>query len=174
MKKAQINLGESVAVIFVFFLLIVAGFIFYSKIEKVNISQIREELQDLSSIEVLQIISFLPELQCSRDNVPTYNCFDILKIKATTEVIADNRIHYFDIFRNSKIGIKQIYPEVDSDIYPPDEDGFSWIVYQSEPDEWTRKITTQVPISLYYATGEPLEDIDPYFAFGVMVIDIFV
>ena len=134
MRRSQINLAESVAVVFVFFLLVVAGFIFYSKIEKRDIIKEREEFQELGTIEISQLVSFLPEIQCSRDNVPTYNCFDIL-----------------------------IYPEGNS----------SWNIYENVGN-WTRKLSTQVPVSLFNATGDPLQNIDPYFAFGVMTIDVFV
>ena len=163
MRRSQISLAESVAVVFVFFLLVVAGFIFYSKIEKRDIIKEREEFQELGTIEISQLISFLPEIQCSRDNVPTYNCFDILKLKGLISSAKRNRLHYYDIFRNSNITIKQIYPEGDS----------SWNIYENVRN-WTRKLSTQVPVSLFNATGDPLQNIDPYFAFGVMTIDVFV
>lgn len=165
-RKSQIRMGESIAVMFVFFLLLVAGFIFYSKIERRNIIIEKEEADELKAIEIAQIVSFLPETQCIKENVQVYNCLDILKLEALKGVIEENRLYYYDLLQNSNITVKQIYPDSTS----------SWIIYNNSRN-WTKKISTQIPVSLFNATGDPTAGdtgIDPYYAFGVMYVDVFI
>ena len=71
MKKSQIQIGETIAVLFVFFLLVVIGFIFYVGVIKDSIVSEKDELSQLKSIEIAQKVLYLPELQCSEGVVST-------------------------------------------------------------------------------------------------------
>ena len=163
MRKAQIRMGESIAIMFIFFLLIIAGFVFYSKIEKRNIEIDNDESADLRAIETAQIVSFLPEIQCIQENVQVYNCFDILKVMAMKDVTENNKMYYYDLLQYSNITIEQIYPNSIS----------SWNIYNNTKKNWRKKISTQIPVALFNATGNGL-DIKPYYAFGVMYVDVFI
>jgi len=163
MKRAQIRMGESIAVMFIFFLLIIAGFIFYSKIEKRNIGLEKDESADLRAIETAQVVSFLPEIQCIQENVQVYNCFDILKIIGMKGVTENNKLYYYDLLQYSNITIEQVYPNSVS----------SWNIYSNVREDWKKKISTQIPVALFNATGNGL-DIKPYYAFGVMYVDVFI
>ena len=138
-KKSQIQIGETVAVLFVFFLLIIIGFIFYVSVIKGNIETEKDELSQLKSIEVAQRVLSLPELQCSEDVVKEReNCFDTLKLKAAKEILPDNEIYYFDIFEFGKIDVKEIYPGDDF-----------WDLYSKPSDEYKNNFSTNIPVSLY-------------------------
>ena len=75
-KKAQIRIGESIAILFIFLIFIAIGFGFYGKLQKASFSSQRDESVVLQAIGVVQIATFLPELQCSSKNVVVDNCLD--------------------------------------------------------------------------------------------------
>ena len=142
-KKSQIRMAETVAILFVFFLMIGFGFIFYARVQKTSLDDASLKNQELSSIEVTQRVSFLPELQCSSRNVIIDNCIDLLKLNALIGMLDSNpglqEEMYFDLFKFSNITIVQIYPEVKT-----------WILYENLKEG--SYVYTPVPISLYNAT----------------------
>jgi len=156
-KKAQIQMMETIAVLLIFFILIVLGIIFYGRVMKGNLEQEKEEQLQLQAIKVAQRASFLPELQCSQDNIVSENCIDLLKLNAAAIVMDKqaNEIFYYDRFLFSKITVNEIYP-----------DARQWTLYDRPLSDFTSKIITNVPISLY----EPVED---SYKFGVMNIEYY-
>lgn len=153
-KKSQIQIGETVAVLFVFFLLVVIGFIFYVSVIKGNIVSEKDELSQLKSIEIAQKVLYLPELQCSEGVVKEKeNCIDILKLGAAQEIIRQNEIYYFDVFEFGKIDVKEIYPEINE-----------WSVYSKITDDFRSNFSTNIPISLYDPTIKK-------YSFGVLSIE---
>ena len=97
-KKSQIQIGETIAVLFVFFILIIIGFIFYVKVIKSNIQSESEELSQLKSVGIAQRIMFLPELQCSEDNIIIDNSIDMLKLESAQNIMKENELYYYDLF----------------------------------------------------------------------------
>jgi len=75
-------MSETIAVLIVFFFLLVFGMGFYTRVQKVNIERDLEKNADLRAIAIAQKASFLPELQCTFGNIQKDNCFDELKINA--------------------------------------------------------------------------------------------
>src|SRR3989344_3891173 len=138
-KKSQIQIGETVAVLFVFFLLVIIGFIFYASVIKSNIVSEKEELSQLNSIEIAQKVLNLPEFQCSEGIVKEKeNCIDVLKLGAAQEIIQQNEVYYFDIFEFGKISVMEIYPDVGE-----------WDVYSKMTDDFRSNFSTNIPVSLY-------------------------
>lgn len=140
-KKAQIQIGETIAVLFVFFILIAVGFMFYIKIIKGNLESEKEELSELRSIGIAQKVMFLPELQCSEDNVVTDNCIDLLKLEYAKNVMRDNAVYYYDLLEFSEVNVSQLYP------YDSSMQNIN--VYSRQTGDFKNKFVTNVPISLY-------------------------
>ena len=138
MKRAQIQIGETIAVLFVFFILIIIGFMFYVKIIKSNIELETEELSQLRSVGISQKIMFLPEVQCSEDNIIIDNCIDILKLDSAQSIMKKNEIYYYDLLEFSDVSISQIYPNE-----------AKWNLYSRKIEDFNSKFVTNVPISLY-------------------------
>ncbi|MBI2541141.1 hypothetical protein HYV80_00325 [Candidatus Woesearchaeota archaeon] len=155
MKKAQIQMGETIAVLFVFFILVTVGFIFYVKVIKGNIELESEELSQLKSVAIAQRAMFLPELQCSEDNIAIDNCIDILKLDSAQALMRENEVYYYDLLEFSDISISQIYPSE-----------AKWNVYSRKTDEFKSKFVTNAPISLY-------DPITRKHGFGVLTIETF-
>lgn len=154
-KLGQIQMMETIVVLFIFFILVVMGFVFYAKILKGNLEQQKEESIQLNAIEVAQRASSLPELQCSEDNIVSDNCIDRLKLEAASEIMQQNDVYYYDRLLFSKITVNEIYP-----------DSNEWILYTRPLDEFSNKITTNIPISLF----NPIENKN---AFGIMTVELF-
>jgi len=152
-KKSQIQIGETIAVLFVFFILIVIGFLFYTRIIKSNIESEQAEISQLRSIGISQIVMFLPELQCSEGNVVIDNCIDTLKLDAAKNRMRQNDVYYYDLLEFGEVNISEIYPDSSN----------QWNIY-SRKTNFTSKFVTNVPISLYYP-------IDKKYGFGILTIE---
>lgn len=155
-KKAQIQMAETIAVLFVFFILVVIGFIFYVKVIKGNIELEKEELSQLKSIGIAQRVMYLPEVQCSEDNIIIDNCIDVLKLDSAQKLMAENEIYYYDLLEFSDISIAQIYPG-----------SAKWNIYSRKTSDFKSKFSTNVPISLYNPNTRK-------HGFGVLTIETFV
>lgn len=154
-NKSQIQIGETIAVLFVFFILVGISFIFYAKVIKSNLETDREELSQMRSIGIAQGVMFLPELQCSEDNVIRENCIDLLKLQSAKEVMSSNIIHYYDLLDFTEINITQIYPEKTK-----------WELYSRRIQDYNNRYLTNVPVSLY-------DPIAKTYSFGILSIETF-
>ena len=138
MKRAQIQIGETIAVLFVFFILIIMGFMFYVRVIKGNIDIEKEELSQLRSVGISQRIMFLPEIQCSEDNIIIDNCIDTLKLEYAQSIMRENEIYYYDLLEFSDVNVAQVYP-----------DEAKWNIYSRKTEDFSSKFVTNVPVSLY-------------------------
>ncbi len=138
-KHAQIQMMETVAILIIFFVLVVIGFMFYMKTSSYGQAQKTAKNQELESIRVSQTISFLPELQCASKNIVKDNCFDKYKLNAFTNLPNKYQI-YYPFFYYSDITVKEIYPG-----------NQTWNIYNKTRNE-TFYITS-IPILLYNATS---------------------
>jgi len=158
-KKAQIKMFETIAVLLIFFVLIGFGLIFYSRIQSQGFQAKLDENFELKAIQTAQLVSFLPELQCSSDGIITDDCFDTLKVEALSEIIRNDQKlrteYYFDTFGYSDISIKQIYPP-----------GSIWTIYENSVDNYKAKSSVKIPISLYDAKKRE-------YGFGILNIDVY-
>lgn len=152
-KKSQIQMGETIAVLFVFFILVIIGFIFYVKVIKSNAEVQSEESSQLNSVDISQKVMFLPELQCSEGNRIADNCIDILKINSAQNVIRDNALYYYDLLEFGNISVSQIYPSE-----------AQWTIYSRKNPEYQNRFVTNVPISL-------LDPVTRKQGFGVLTIE---
>ncbi|MBL7055544.1 hypothetical protein ISS07_01385 [Candidatus Woesearchaeota archaeon] len=157
MKKAQIQMMETIAVLFIFFILVVLGIVFYGNVIKGNVEAQKEESIQLNAIEVAQRVSSLPELQCSEDNIVRDNCIDLLKLIAAANVInlPENEIYYYDRLLFSKVSINELYPS-----------DREWVLYDRVLEDFSNKILTFIPISLL----DPIENKN---SFGMMTVELY-
>lgn len=159
-KKAQIEMGESIAIIFIFLIFIGFGLIFYMNITKSTSTAKKEETSQLEVVELIQKASFLPELQCSGNSIVTQNCMDIFKLEAGKDIINANQIYYFDVFGYSIISVEEIYPV-----------SRNWTVYNNSLDDelmqnTAEKKLTYKPILLY-------DPVDKLYHFGMLSIGVY-
>ena len=160
-RKAQIRMFETIAVLLIFFFLLAIGLVFYARLRKSSLSEKHDESFELEAIETAQLISFLPELQCSNNNIVVDDCFDTLKLDAFAEMVAgDEELkneYYYSIMGYSIITIEEIYPDPGSE---------RWEIYKKEPASTKTKLSFQIPVLLY----DPLER---SYSFGVMNLEVY-
>lgn len=102
---------ETVAVLFIFFVLILFGIIFYYKYAEGAIAQEKQELIGKRAIATSLKVLFAPELICSNGGAEVEdNCIDMGKLPDAIRVIEENPVYYFNIFSYATISIEQIYP----------------------------------------------------------------
>jgi len=160
--KAQIKMFETMAVLIIFFFLLVSGAAFYFQIQKSSLQRDIAEQEQLRSFQIVQKASFLPELDCSFVSIQKDNCFDKLKVielsSELEESASDNFLeYYFNVFGFSDVRIKQVYPVNDS---------FSFTLYKNIPSEYRSIIKTQSPVLLFDA-------IDNSYDFGIIEVDVY-
>jgi hypothetical protein len=160
LKKAQIHMMETIAVLFIFFIIVFIGIIFITKWAWQDMEVTRGEYEDLEKTKIDQKASSLPELDCSENEDQSYNCIDLLKLTPASKVISDNPEDYFDIFGFTNITVEKIYPE------PVMGEKYVWNVYYNEPDNVHNIKTTKFPILIY-------DQKNSLYYFGVMTVRVF-
>lgn len=169
LKSGQIQMIETIGVLFVFFLLLGFGLIFYGGYRQDQIKKLSSEKDELELITAAQIISTMPELKCSEENSITENCYDLVAVEALSNLMNDvngfmspnnpySRIYYVTTFKSANITIG-IYDERNNSMNKHN------IYYNREPGKFNRR-TNYVPITLKDSrTGE--------FYFGILYLTIF-
>ena len=152
---------ETIAILIIFFILVMFGIIFFSQIQRSTFGQRSTTAAGERAISTALRATFLPELVCTKgDNVEIRDCIDVTKLKAAAAVIKEHEDYYFDIFQYATVRVEQYYPvETTYLLYSRTRDG-------NPPNELTTKATTPVPVSL----------LDPFTGehyFGVLFIEVY-
>jgi len=118
--KAQIQLGENVAVVAIVIIILVIGITFWSRLQQSDTSGITRDQEARSIIEIGKSLSELPELKCYQtESDSDVNCFDYYKLLSMNQTIHDNANaskYYLDYFGNSKVTFQLLYPWPETNI----------------------------------------------------------
>jgi hypothetical protein len=147
-KRGQIQTLESVAVLFVFFILLGLSMIFYMSYAKSKESGRLAEINREQSMLIAQQVINLPELKSSRRAVRGVNTIDMIKFEALQKTLAENfdlqKGIYQERFGSAWIALKEIYPEQNE-----------WILYNNYDPNAKFSNTFYVPISLFNSLDIP-------------------
>ena len=149
---------ETIAVLVVFFFLIVFGLAFYGMMSAKSFEREGERLLQLEAVNLAQKVSFLSELDCSQTAIQKENCFDKYKIEAFSSLLnssLDAQEYYFYTFGFSSIKLRQIFPE-----------SKDYVIYDRPKQRWTSQLMTPIPIVIY---DEPAGRLGKY-SFGVLEV----
>ena len=160
-RKGQIRMTETIAVLFIFFVLILFGMIFYVKFQTAAAKQRQEEALANKAMDIALQALYLPELQCTNGPYEREdNCFDILKFNGSKQVFLQERDkYYFDLFSYSRVVVEQIHPT-----------NVSWVLYDKPKANFTLKERTYFVIALRNQTR--VTDVSPY-GFGYLMVEVF-
>lgn len=149
---------ETIAVLAVFFILIILFFAFYYNTAVVDVDEEKDRLRQLAAVRIVREASSLSEMQCSERGIVKDNCIDLLKVGASSKIMQkdENKEYYFDKFAFSKIAIKQIYPEMKEIA----------VLYDNSLQDYSYKDESNIPTSLF----DPIEN---KYSFGVIALEIF-
>lgn len=164
--KAQIQLGESIFVVFIVIILIVFGIVFYSQIQREDIQDEDSNFADLETVTITQYATSLTELKCSLQEIQYPNCFDQSKLDAFEQLVEQTgtetyRQFYFSQLGNSKLVVREVYPDPTKD---------PWVIYENNrtldptvPQDRVLQAQANIPVNIYHpVTGT--------YAFGILEI----
>lgn len=158
--RAQIRMSETIAVMFIFFVLVVFGIIFYYKYSQIAAKEKQEELLGIRAMDITLKSLFLPELICSRgfEAEVIDNCVDLMKLRHADKVFSDNfEEYYFDLFPYTKIMMKELYPG-----------DREWTLYEKEKPDWTGKEATYFVVALRDESNPEGE-----YSFGYLTVEVY-
>jgi len=160
-RKGQMQMTETIAILFIFFILLLFGIIFYFRYQKIAFQEKQEELLGARAMESTLKALFMPELICSRGEAePEDNCFDVLKLNATQETMKNYLDeYYFEMFSYATIIVQETYPE-----------NKTWILYDKPKPEFTRKEPTFFVVTL---KDELAGNNQPEYGFGHVAVTVY-
>lgn len=138
-RKAQTHMSETIAVLFIFFVLISFGIVFYYQYQKSAFDARQEELLAARAIDTTLRALYFPELLCSKGKAePEANCIDLMKLRHADETLkAHLNDYYFELFSYATITVQQLFPE--RELYT---------LYHFPKGNYTRKEPTYFVVSL--------------------------
>ncbi len=156
-RKGQVKMGETIAILFIFFILLIVGAVFYVNLQKTTITRDIAQAYELRAVEIAQTISFLPEAQCTESNVVKASCFDLYKLIGLSRVAQSplGKDLYSKEFGTTTIKLIKQYPL-----------GGEWILYDNPKEEFISAPKTNIPIMLYNTTSEK-------YYFGVLEVTTY-
>jgi len=116
-KKGQLQMGETIGVLFVFFILLIFGLIFFFNLQKSSMISRQQLAQQLHAVTVAQRISTMPELRCSEEEAQEMNCFDLHNLEIAQQLfpqMVENNLrvdaYFHDSFGEVKVVVRQLNP----------------------------------------------------------------
>ncbi|MGM5480993.1 MAG: hypothetical protein ACQESE_01135 [Nanobdellota archaeon] len=146
--KAQIQVSESIFIVIFILIIIIFGIVFYSGAQEEETREKRARFAELESIQVAQIASSIPEIQCSLTNVQKPSCFEIEKMDSFINITENKRSltreYFFSKLGNTRLVVREVYPEENE-----------WVLYNNTlADDVTQSgLPVLIPVSLYKATS---------------------
>src|SRR3989338_7305803 len=90
-KKAQAQMWETIAIVMIFFFLLIGGITFYSRFEQASVNEEQKYYGQLNSIEITEVIQHLPELECP-PTLQASNCIDEIKLDVMTILLSSSDV----------------------------------------------------------------------------------
>ena len=161
-KKAQMQMTETIAILFIFFILVGLGISFYAKYRAVAFENQKEELLQARAVRTTLKALFLPEILCSRGSAePEENCVDLLKAKHFQDELKPFFNHYyFEMFSYANITVQQIYPTEGK-----------WVVYENPKDNYENSERTYFIVTIRDETSG--ERGIPAYGYGYMMVEVY-
>jgi len=150
---------ETIAILFIFFLLVLFGMIFYMRIQNSTLEREREEDVTIKAIQIAQKASYFPEILCIEAQAEMLSgCIDILKLESFNKTLHEgqNSLYYFQVFEFSRIYVEEIYPE-----------NKTWEIYDRRKPQYKGELKIPVPVALH----NPITNVK---FFGVMNVDVYI
>ncbi len=163
-KRGQVQLMETITVLFIFFVLIGLAIIFYAKYQEVELQERKEELQQARALTTTLRAVYLPELQCTKgSSEPEDYCIDLLKARYFRETLDPYlEDYYFDLFSYSEIKLHRVYPILGG------EEVIT--IYQKEKEKFTNLETTFFVVAL---RDDLRGETNPAYGYGYLEVKVY-
>jgi hypothetical protein len=156
--KAQIKMFETVAVLAVFFFLLIVGALFYFGAQNSALKQEKFKAAEQIGFQIALKALYMPELDCSFLATQKGNCIDSIKLEKLSELLETEQEEYFETFGYSKITINTISTDT-----TPDQ---TITLYYNELEN-SEIIPTRSPILVY-------DQIQDTYTFGIIEVLVYV
>ncbi|MBI4152424.1 hypothetical protein HY495_01825 [Candidatus Woesearchaeota archaeon] len=163
-KQGQIHITETIAVLFIFFVLLFFGLVFYYKYVDVSAKEQLAENLERRAVDSTTRFIFLPEVQCTQRELPPFPyCLDLLKLSAFKDVLSGDALdeYYFHLFSFAKITVQEVYPDP----------ARSWVVYDKPKIDYSNKKVTYFSAALEDASVSG--GAEPVVHFGYVVMEVY-
>ena len=149
-KKGQMQMQETILVVFIFLILMIFGFVLFFKFTEQGILQEYLNNEKIRFEAMITTFPLLPELRCSFLSQEA-SCVDSYKLLGFKYMAKDNNF-YRDKLGTMNITIYSLYPERNSKIceLATINDCGAWDLYSNIPKKYRSKYVVRSPISLYY------------------------
>jgi hypothetical protein len=159
-RKAQLQIMENAFILLFIFIILIIAFVFVVAFQKSGRQEQRDEFKELELMKKAQILNFLPEIQCSRNNDISPDCIDILKMEAFKEKLESPAgQEYRALFGNVKITVMRLNVE-------SGEWENYWIVYDNPKPNGIKAFP--YPVLLF----DPVADAKKN-SFGIVYIEVY-
>ncbi len=157
-------MSETIAVLFIFFVLVLFGLVFYFKYTSIAVQEQEEELFAKRAIDVTTKTIFLPELLCTKGVYESEDfCIDMMKLRSADEVFEQHMAdYYFEMFGYANITVAELYPAVGET---------DWVLYERMKPNFTRRDRTFFVVALKDQTEGV--GINPSYGFGYVTVEVF-
>ena len=162
MKKAQMKMGENIAILLVFFIILGIVIIFYGVFKIGEVQETQREQFEKEAIRVALVTTYLPELACTDDNHIVENCFDLEKVKILSELVTSNDEYlllYQSEFKSSKVSFDVIFPVPMTNL----------TIYDRPPANFTDMIPTFIPVAI----RDPKAPFGQQYSFGLLTVGVY-
>ena len=165
--KAQMQMAETIAILLVFFIILGLSLMFYGGFQAGSLREAGREQFERESIRVALLVSHLPEVTCSDNNIITENCIDRVKLEALS-VRADPKrgseevfLFYQKDFRSSMVKIEQVFPPIAGQM--------PFLLYNQTLENFTEMIPTFIPLTI----RDPLKPAGFQNSFGLLTVEVY-
>jgi len=168
MRKGQLQIQETILVVFIFIVLIALGLVFFYRFQ---LQSIQSEIQEYEHDHLSTLLVSLPEspeFSCSFRGEKGH-CLDTFKLLAFSEVSGKDS-SFFQRFGYMNISVYSLYP---SSSVPCSSSQFNscgvWTIYSRLPEDKHLILGKEVldsPVSLYFP------DTDSY-GVGLLVVEVY-
>ena len=156
LRKAQIQMTETIAILIIFFIIVLFGFMFYAQFQRSSYDEKKVVLAGEKAISISLHALLLPELRCSKgDNVAIKDCIDLYKLEISGQKMAGEYDYYFDIMGFANVSVQQYYPTQKI-----------WVLYDHPLENAPRRPRTSIPIALF-------DPVTKTYTYGVLTVAVY-
>lgn len=160
-------MSENVLILFIFFILLVVGIVFFTKIQGAKTEQVVSTAVEGKGLQIAQQIASLPEIQCTKDNArEAGQCYDEVALQALSnlQLSGESPAYYQRLFGFSAIVVTKLFPNTKF------INGQEQLVIYNNTKEGNPSITaTFIPITVCNYLSGSVRDC----SFGVLKVEVY-
>lgn len=156
--KAQIQIGETIAVILIFLVLLTFGLLWFQSQQQANVSIQQDEQTRQDLVAQAKAIINLPELGCGSIDSSGNGCMDVYRLRSLQRALQDETSPLYQRYEQQFLGftleVENAYPITRGIAAPPTVFDFSPEAISGGDVRTTSSSARSLPIALYDPIAE--------------------